>query len=251
MTNEGFILLLLQVIIALLIAYLTNYINQKGKNWANKEDLQQLTQIVEAVKNNFQVENIRLKAELNILTERKNQIFTEEKEAIILFHTTVNDWLWVKCTIPIFDYNETNFNDLGEKIISLKNQYSQVQVLFSKVQLLVDNPQLIDIGYQFISETSKLHKFVETQSSKFKSNLTLGKVLIDSLIRKEFHSSDTPQEVRDFVIQRFEKNNKEKEEFLTIEYFNEQHQELFKVSIDLLIQLERIAKEHLKSRQLK
>lgn len=247
MSNEIFfiIIILLQLIIGLLTAYLTNYVNQKGKNWADKEDMKELTETVEEVKQKFQKDNEFLKAELNLLTNRKSQVFSEEKESIILFFTSLNEWLWSKCNIPIFDYNSSNYNDLNEKIIALKNQHHQVNVLFSKVQLLVDNQKLIEVGYHAISETLNLHQFVIENCSNLKKSLAMEKSMFDTIFSKEFDYQKAPNEIKDFMMGQAKDNQKDKEN-ITNEYLDKQLV-LFKKAMSFRHQFKDLAKEHLKS----
>ncbi len=245
MTPIGITIIVLQIITGLFIAGLTNYVNQRGKNLANKTDLKDITDIVEDAKQKYQQENDRLKAELNILTDRKTQVFAEEKEALILFNTSINEWMWNKCNIPIFDFNASNQNQLEDALIALKNQYYQVQVHFSKVQLLVDNEELINIGNQFITENLKLHHFVESKCTNLKQTLLNEKSLIEGVTRKDFDLQNAPTQVKDFILQMSEKFQKRKDEVTTGYY--DKHLELFEVSLKLRNKLQAISRQHLKS----
>lgn len=60
------IIIILQIVIGLLSAYLLYYAQQKGKNQADKEDLRKLTVIVEEVKKKNNEEIELLKANLSL-----------------------------------------------------------------------------------------------------------------------------------------------------------------------------------------
>ncbi|HET6992310.1 MAG TPA: hypothetical protein VFJ43_13340, partial [Bacteroidia bacterium] len=57
----NFIIIILEIIVGLLSAYLIYYAQQKGKNQADKEDLRKITEIVEEVKkkNNEEIELLK------------------------------------------------------------------------------------------------------------------------------------------------------------------------------------------------
>src|ERR1022692_3308276 len=96
-----YLLLLLFLAGQFFIMFLTNFFKQKGKNLADKNDIQKLTQIVEDVKSKFTNENEHLKAALSILVDKKNKSYTQEQQAIIAFYTEVNTWIWEKTKISI------------------------------------------------------------------------------------------------------------------------------------------------------
>ncbi len=137
----GITIIVLQIICGLLSGYLLNYVNQRGKNWADKKDLKAITDIVEDVKQKYQADNERLRAELTVISNRKTKDFSDEKESVILFYTAVNEWLWDKTNILIVNYDRDNYRDLSQKIVDLNAIYNQTNVLFSNA-VMVDNREL-------------------------------------------------------------------------------------------------------------
>lgn len=81
----GTILVVLQLLALLSIGciflfqkYLFSYSSEKGKNLATKEDVEEITRTVEAVKSGYVGEIERLKVDLSVLS-RKHSILLEEK----------------------------------------------------------------------------------------------------------------------------------------------------------------------------
>ena len=68
--------------------YLPSYLSEKGKNLASKEDLEQLTDVVEKIKAQHASELERVKADhlsKNQVTERRRQVYEEMCEALRIF----------------------------------------------------------------------------------------------------------------------------------------------------------------------
>lgn len=182
MTTGLIIVIILQAAIVLLVAYLSNYANQKGKNLADKEDLKKLTEIVETVKKKNIEEIELLKANLSILTDKKSQLFSEEKEAIIIFFSQLHKWIWDSLNIYLNEYNHTNYKDLSDRLIIMRDAYNQTNVSFAKVQLLVKDNDLINLGHEAIVETLKLHHFKENLIQRLSWTLSGEKILVDQII---------------------------------------------------------------------
>lgn len=240
-----FWIILLQIISGLLTAYLTYYVQQKGKNWADKEDLKAITGIVEDVKQKYQADNERLRAELAVLTNRKTKDFTDEKESVVLFYTSINEWLWDKTNISFINYDRDNYQELSEKLIALNSNYNQVNVLYSKMQLLVDNKDLVNKGHELITEALHLHQFVETQGKNLVRNLSSEKALVATIFDKELKIQDAPKEFKEMMRDKAQRLETEKKAIID-EVFAKKT-DLFKKAINLRHEFKDLAKAHLKT----
>lgn len=210
----------LNLLIGLYSIHLKQYFSQKGKNLADKEDLEDLTRIVEQVRGEFQRENEMLKASLNIISNKRNVIFSEQKQSIIDFSTQVNIWMWDALKINVFDYYHKNHDDLSDKIIKLKDAYNSVQIAFSKVQLLIDDSNLVDVGHQTVTETLKLHNFVELKVTALKRNLSWERILVEQITSKDFDIRKAPQPMAQFYQSEAKDNRLERENLLK-DYYDE------------------------------
>src|SRR4051812_29111608 len=105
----SFIIIAVQILIGLGTTFLIFYVQQKGKNQADKEDLKNLTQIVEDVRHIYAKENELLKSSLAVFTNKQNVLFNEGKNAIIEFYSNLNKWLWHNLDMSAHEYNHTNF----------------------------------------------------------------------------------------------------------------------------------------------
>jgi len=155
---ENLIIIPLEILLFFLSAYLIYYVHKKGQNQADKEDLKKLTEIVEEVKlkNSKEVESI--KANLSLLTDRGKQIFSEEKDSIIVFFAQLNTWIWVSLNITTNDYNTGNFNDISKRLIEMEEAYNKTNMSYSKVVLLINNIDLINEGQEAINKLYEVQK---------------------------------------------------------------------------------------------
>jgi len=166
-----FLLLTLILVGQFVISFLTNFINQKGKNLADKGDIEKLTEIVEDVKSRFNKENEHLKASLSILVDKKNKSFTQEQQAIIAFYTEINTWVWEKTKISIHEYGFNDVDKLNQKLIEMEQTHDRVTIYNGTMDLLVNDKVLTQKGYELIIEVLKLHQFVEKKCKSLKTAL--------------------------------------------------------------------------------
>jgi hypothetical protein len=238
------IIILLQIVIGLLSAYLLYYAQQKGKNQADKEDLRKLTEIVEEVKKKNNEEIELLKANLSLLTDREKQIFGEEKQAIIDFFAQLNTWIWDSLNIYISEYNHANYQDISTRLIAMRDAYNQTNVTFSKVQLIVTDKDLIKAGHNAIMKTLELHHFKEGLLQRLSLALSWEKFLVDQIVNKQVDFRTMTGELRDFYPRQSEKHEKDKKEIID-EYFAK-HKDIFNPAIGEVINFKNKAKEYLR-----
>lgn len=72
--------------------FLSNYLNQKGKNLAQKEDLEEITSLVESVKNDFNKDIEHLRSDLGVSSNAKISLIQEEKNAIVELYKSYFSW---------------------------------------------------------------------------------------------------------------------------------------------------------------
>lgn len=238
------IIIILQIVIGLLSAYLLYYAQQKGKNQADKEDLRKLTVIVEEVKKKNNEEIELLKANLSLLTDREKQIFGEEKQAIINFFAQLNTWIWDSLNIYIHEYNHTNYQDISTRLIAMRDVYNQTNVTFSKVQLIATDKDLIKTGHDAIMKTLELHHFKEGLLKRLSSTLSWEKILVDQIVNKEIDFRTMTGDLRDFYQRQAEKHEKDKKA-ITDEYFAK-HKDIFNPAIGEVNNFRDKAKEYLR-----
>ncbi|MGN6647553.1 MAG: hypothetical protein ACTHJT_13615 [Cytophaga sp.] len=123
-----------------------SYIVEKVKNIATHEDIGKITNQIESAKQ-----------QLSILTNKHNVLFNEEKEALVAYMSSWNVW-YGSIRVVLTDYNENNYTSITELKPTFKKDYDKMQIAMSKVELFVDNEELITLIRALNKETYKLHK---------------------------------------------------------------------------------------------
>ncbi|MFA8451945.1 MAG: hypothetical protein ACEPOW_14715 [Bacteroidales bacterium] len=238
-----FIIIFLEIIVGLISAYLIYYARQKGKNQADKEDLKKITKTVEEVKQKYTEENELLRANLNLLTSKKNILFTEEKEAIIQYFGQLNKWIWDGLNIRINEYNHANYQELSDRLIKMRDDYNKTYITFAKVQLLVKDEELIQLGHETNMKVLELHHFKETMIQRLQNNLSWEKIFVDKFTSEDFNFNELSSELKIFYQEQAKKREGEKDAIIK-EYFSKS-KEYFNPAIELRNKFKDFGKKHL------
>lgn len=133
---------ILTVISALIMIYFTKKID----NIATREDVGKITHEVEKVKQDF-----------TVLTNKHNILFAQEKEALVSYLSEWNLW-HSKLKIMFSEYDITNYSELKNVRKEWNAKYDDVQLEFSKVELFVNNDEIINLGIQLNTATYNLQR---------------------------------------------------------------------------------------------
>jgi hypothetical protein len=236
------LLIILQILAAALTAYLIYYAREKGKNQANKDDLKELTKIVEDVKTENSKEIELLKANLLVFSEKEKQIFSEEKEAIVIFFSQINTWIWDSLNIYIHEYSHANYQEIASRLILMRDNYNKTNVTFSKVRIIVDDDDLIASGHDAIGKTLELHHFVEALLKRLSSNLSSEKIMVDQVLQTDF---DTLSDGMKSYYKSEGEKIREERKAITDEYFG-QHGKTFDPAIASVNIFKDLSKKYLR-----
>jgi hypothetical protein len=141
--NELYITIgiLLTIIIGILAWGLRNYVNEKFKNLATEQDIKGITKIVEKVKH-----------ELSVLTNKRNVLFNEEKEALVSF---LSVWsIWYSYIKSMEDFHKvSDYEVLSDISKKYNTDYDKVLLAMSKVELFLNNEEIVRASHNLIQAT--------------------------------------------------------------------------------------------------
>jgi len=123
------------------------YLQQRAKNQADLNVKKKLTLI-----------ELGIKKAIDLQTDRGKQIFSEEKDSIIVFFAQLNTWIWEALNINIDSYNYSNFKDITSRLIFMQDSYNKSKVSFSKVMLIINDENLINLGQDAINKTFEVQQ---------------------------------------------------------------------------------------------
>lgn len=151
------VLILLGIAALWLVArkYLPTYAAEKGKNLATKEDIGEITRIVEAVKSQGATELELLRGALSQTSGWRSSLAEKEREVIVDFFDD--------CVDLIIDKAKKNFGEmLGDPVSSLVTYQTNVQDLLTTIvkkyqRLLLyaqPNSQIVSAGARFVNASA-------------------------------------------------------------------------------------------------
>lgn len=134
---------------------LPKYFEEKGKNLATKEDIGEITKIVEDAKIVFTTQTELLKANLQFYNNLKTGISTEERNAIVDFNSTLFFWHDSLTDSGLNDVNLKDNEDLRKHIAFLNKLHKDVLRSQAKLRLFIEDSGLQTIANNLIISTLK------------------------------------------------------------------------------------------------
>jgi len=148
-------------------SFLSGYFREFGKNIATHQDISNLTEKVEEVKNKYIQENTKISADLNFLISKQSTLFNEEKISILNFYNSYNKWFWISLRIKIHKYDFDNYNIMLEHINRIEQYYAEVNMAKGNLEIFCKNEDIIDCATSLMTETLKLHDLVDSYLLNF------------------------------------------------------------------------------------
>ena len=141
------ILLFIQILINSLILYFKSYLNEKGKNLATKEDVEQITTKIEAIKTEFSFQN-------TIKIDRLNK----NKDAIINYYLSyikLSENLKFNLSSDKFIHQESYFSNYIENISKLYETFNNNYYILTLFEL--NDKEFLNYVYEFSNNLNKYY----------------------------------------------------------------------------------------------
>ncbi|HXU28157.1 MAG TPA: hypothetical protein VN698_13080 [Bacteroidia bacterium] len=144
MQTISIVLEILLFILGLYLAFFKSYFQEKGKNLATKEDIEEITTKVEGIKTEFIKETEKLKTDLQFENHVKVSINTDTKNSIVEMVENYNFWL-----ILIMDSFNQSLSFDTKKVEKVRSDLQQAYFKFvmseSKLYLYQQDNQISDL----------------------------------------------------------------------------------------------------------
>lgn len=135
------------VIIGLYLAFFKSYFQEKGKNIATSEDIEELTHKVESVKQSFIEKNASLKAKLDLLTNLQINHKNEERNSLIEFHKVIKGWIGLLTESSPSLKNDYDINEIQAKNFQYDFAYRKVLDAEALLDLYLEDQKLYNLIY--------------------------------------------------------------------------------------------------------
>lgn len=182
------------IIIGLIILYfsfknlLPTYFGEKGKNLATKEDIGEITGLIEGVRHSFTTETEKLKANLSILTNIHTGLVAEERNAIVDFNVKVSYWLNILTDSHLGHLDENSYAEIEAYRRKIGDAYRDMIESECKLELFVDNSELHEAASDL--KALALEQLVDNTSTYLFSLMEISILLEDINSR----SNSTPEQ---------------------------------------------------------
>ncbi len=135
------------IIVGFIGLYIQNYLSQKGKNLATKEDIEEITSKIENIKN-----------EVSLKSQIKLEYIVAKKKSLLDFLDLSNNWL--DFTLNPFDRLHNNLEDpnlIKKLIISLKETGSKASNLFWRIGIYHNTNVVNEVSSDYYYSLIDLH----------------------------------------------------------------------------------------------
>lgn len=191
------ILIILQIVTALTSAYLLTYVKRKANNYADKNDLKELTKIVETEKSKYAADLSIIKAQLDIAVGNKRSYREKEVEAVIEFYSFCNWLVYDFLNLDFTWFNSAHIEEIEKLQNAAFENIKKMTVAKGKFDLFVSDMDLRKAGFELhstcIDYTSRIQLFISRLSFSLKNQIDLRK---ESLKYLASNSRDKNQENR-------------------------------------------------------
>ena len=127
------------VILGLYLAFFKSYFQEKGKNIATKEDIEEITSKVETIRH-----------EMHFSTESKLSIRMEERNALVEYFTKYHYWLNTILDVSPSDIDEKDdgvFDKIQSILYKAKFDFDMAK---AKLEIFVENQNILDLEQKTI-----------------------------------------------------------------------------------------------------
>jgi hypothetical protein len=232
MSIEQLIYNFLTIIISLAAFYLfksywPKYFEAKGTNQATKEDIGEITEIVENIKSDLLKQNELLKAQLSFQNQHRLNLKTAEREALFDYNKRISAWIYSLIRFTFTPYNLDNYKDI--KLMSAELSKRQYECDLAEAHLFL-----------FMSEK----EFIE-----LRRDLTLSVLELEGILEKSMHKIYWTYSKCEFDLE-IEKNDPKKQSEIRGGLYKELTALTDVYRTDSIKQFEKVNRLHSKMQQL-
>ena len=201
---------LIVVMIGIYLAFFKSYFKEKGKNIALKEDIEEITEKIETVRN-----------QIYFSTESKLSLKIEERNALVNSYERYHLWLKIITDINLFTSSIKDPEHIDRFKNKIHGAYFNCELAQGRMEVFVNNDNINELLAELIVNTLKLQHLIEEKLINFKQ-LLLDSTRLDQQGegQKKFLEEHAKllEEYRIGVLERYEQLTKSHKRFQVVVY---------------------------------
>ena len=197
MDYQQLLLNFLTIVISLIAFYLfksywPKYFESKGANQALREDIGEITEIVEKIKSDLSNQNELLKAQLSYNNQHKLNIKSAEREALFDFNKRVSAWLYSLMRFAFSGYDFDNYKEIKLLSVEFSKRQYECDLADAHLVLFMHDKEFMELKRDLSISIIELEQIVGNAILKFhwiysNCELILEPVKNDSAKKLEIH----------------------------------------------------------------
>lgn len=188
--------------------FLPSYFNEKGKNLATKEDIDEITERVEKIKSEFVKDIEHIKADLSYINQNKFSIKASERDALIEMNNKYSEWLNYLMNVSFTDINASNYTKLNDYFQDIREKKLSFDIAQDNLHLFLHDQDLMEKKGLCVSETITLEYIVKQTIICFIEHYNARKIYFQGLT----NLSDSQKASSAFIQQQIEISQKQLDE---------------------------------------
>jgi hypothetical protein len=125
--------------------YYPKYFEAKGTNQATKEDIGEITEIVESIKTDLVKRTEELKAQLSLSNQHRLNIKSAEREAIFDYNKKLSAWLYYLVHFRLSSYNFENYKELKKEEQEFSHRQYENDIAENHLVLFMHDKKFLEL----------------------------------------------------------------------------------------------------------
>jgi len=230
------------------IVFLISYFKERGRIYATKSDIDKITEIVEGIKLQYSSTLALLNTNLSLASKGIENFEAEAFKAYFGYHQTIISILHVISSVDFTKIKSDYIHILQKQHDSIYDNYQQIWVEKSKIDLFNDNDEIREIVYKIHEEVlifmGKLSQIILRIEHGVKNTFEIKKDIINYFVHNK-NNEELLNQLKNYQKDYESSLSESLEEYKTfrigIEYAN---------CVGLVIQFEILIKQHVKEENI-
>ncbi|WP_340200955.1 hypothetical protein [Ascidiimonas sp. W6] len=189
---------ILILLIGVYLAFFKTYLEEKGKNLATKEDIKEITLLVENVKKDLEYKN-----------QTKIELANSKRSSLLKYHEDYNKWLYTILKTYFSDIDHNSIDRLSEILNSIRELQVKNDISKEQLKIYLPKTELHEIIGKLNLKIAEMQKSMQVSMAEIEFNLKERKKLLsieseDQIIKYEENIKKWKELLEDFSSDRIQ-----------------------------------------------